>query len=179
MSESIYFSLYQKNPDYHVRIFESVDWTLGNGVNLEVSIIGKSHRVISRKGNDCLTEFITCFDHNLPENSLETKCLKPGIIHHKEYRYGDLKYRVNVKHISQVFNVMEDYTCFLGDISLSDTLTHVFTSSSGNSEVPVPFTGLALSSGTNTFYTVHTYPEIGNSIISSTNIKLSSLSIVK
>ena len=102
MSESIYFSLYQKTPDYCVRIFQSVDWTLGNGVNLEVSIIGKSHRVISRKGNDCLTEFITCFDHNLPENSLETKCLEPGIIHHHEYRYGDLKYRVNVKHISQV-----------------------------------------------------------------------------
>ena len=179
MSKSIYFSLYQKIPDYCVRIFQSVDWTLGNGVNLEVGIIGKSHRVISRKGNDCLTEFITCFDHNLPENSLETKCLKPGIIHHQEYRYGDLKYRVNVKHVSQVFNAMVDYTGFLGDVPLSDTLTHVFTSISEKSGVPLPFTGLALSSGTNTFYTVHTYPETGISIISSTNIELPSLSIVK
>ena len=177
MSESIYFSLYQKPPDYHVRIFESVDWTLGNGVTLEVSIIGKSHRVISRKGNDSLTEFITCFDHDLPENSLETKYLKPGITHHQEYRYGDLKYRVNVEHTSQVFNSMEDYTGFLGDVPLSDTLTHVFTGITEDSGMPLPFTGLALNSETNTFYTVHTYPEIDISIISSTNIELPSLSI--
>jgi hypothetical protein len=177
MSESIYFSLYQKPPDYHVRIFESVDWTLGNGVTLEVSIIGKSHRVISRKGNDSFTEFITCFDHNLPQNSLETKCLKPGIIHHQEYRYGDLKYQVNVKNVSQVFNTMEDFTDFLGDVSFSDTLTHVFTSISENSGMSLPFTGLALNAETNTFHTVHTYPEINISIISSTNIELPSLSI--
>ena len=179
MSASIYFSLYQKIPDYWVRIFRSVDWTLANGVILEVSIIGKSHRVISRKGNDCLTEFITCFDHNLPQNSLETKCLKPGIIHHQEYRYGDLKYRVNVEYTSRIFNAMEDFTGFLGGISLSDTLAHVFTSISENSGMPLPFTGLALSSETNTFYTVHTYPEIGTSIISSTSIELPSLFIVK
>ena len=179
MNKSIYFSLYQKIPDYFVRIFQSVDWTLSNGVSLKVSIIGKSHRVISRKGSDCLTEFITCFDQDLPENSLESKCLKPGIIHNQEYQYGDLKYRVNVKHVSQVFNAMDDYTGFLGDVSLSDTLTHVFTSISENSEVPLPFTGLVLSSETNSFYTVHTYPEIGISIISSTNIELPSLSIVK
>ena len=179
MGKSIYFSLYEKIPDYCVRIYQSGDWTLSNGVNLEVSIIGKSHRVISRKGNDCLTEFITCFDRDLPENSLETKYLKPGIIHHQEYRYGDLKYRVNVEHTSQVFNSMEDYTGFLGDVPLSGTLTHVFTSISEKSGVPLPFTGLNLSSETNTFYTVHTYPEIGISIISSTNIELPSLSIVK
>ena len=121
MSKSIYFSLYQQTPDYFVRIFQSVDWALSNGVTLKVSIIGKSHRVISRKGSDCLTEFITCFDHNLPENSLESKCLKPGIIHNQEYQYGDLKYRVNVEHVSQIFNAMDDYTGFLGDVSLSDT----------------------------------------------------------
>ena len=108
--------------------------------------------MISRKGSDCLTEFITCFDQDLPENSLESKCLKPGIIHNQEYQYGDLKYRVNVKHVSQVFNAMDDYTGFLGDVSFSDTLTHVFTSISENSEVPLPFTGLVLSSETNSFY---------------------------
>ena len=177
MSESIFFSLYQKIPDYCVRIFQSVDWAFANGVILEVSIIGKSHRVISRKGNDCLTEFITCFDHNLPQNSLETKCLKPGVIHHQEYRYGDLKYQVNVENVSQVFNAMEDFTDFLGDVSLSDTLTHVFTGITKESAMPLPFTGLALNSETNTFYTVHTYPEIDISIISSTNIELPSLSI--
>ena len=179
MSKSIYFSLYQKIPDYCVRIFQSVDWTLSNGVTLKVSIIGKSHRVISRKGDDCLTEFITCFDNNLPQNSLETKCLKPGVNHHQEYRYGNLKYRVKVEHTSQVFNAMEDYTGFLGEVSLSDTLTHVFASISENSEISLPFTGLALNSETNTFYTVHTYPEMGISIVSSTNIELPSLSIVK
>ena len=176
MSKSIYFSLYQKIPDYCVRIFQSVDWTLSNGVTLKVSIIGKSHRVISLKGDDCLTEFITCFDHNLPENSLETKCLKPGIIHNQEYQYGDLKYRVNVEHTSQVFNAMEDFTDFLGDVSLSDTLTHVFTGITEDSGMPLPFTGLALNSDTNTFYTIHTYPERGISIISRTAIDLPVLS---
>ena len=74
---------------------------------------------------------------------------------------------------------MEDFTDFLGDISLSDTLTHVFSSISENSGMSLPFTGLALNAGTNTFYTVHTYPEIDISIISSTNIELPSLSIVQ
>ena len=74
---------------------------------------------------------------------------------------------------------MEDFTDFLGDVSLSDTLTHVFTGITKESAMPLPFTGLALNSETNTFYTVHTYPEIDISIISSTNIELPSLSIVK
>ena len=104
---------------------------------------------------------------------------KTGYHSYQEYQYGDLKYRVNVEHVSQIFNAMDDYTGFLGDVSLSDTLTHVFTASSEDSEVPLPFTGLVLSSETNTFYTVHTYPEIGISIISSTNIELPDLSIVK
>ena len=75
MSEQIYFSLYQKVPDYCVRIFQSAHWVLGNGVNLEVNIIGKSHRVISRLAEDCLTEFITCFDQSLPEKALERVCV--------------------------------------------------------------------------------------------------------
>ena len=41
----------------------------------------------------------------------------------------------------------------------------------------VPFTGLALNSDTNTFYTVHTYPERGISITSRTVIVLPVLSI--
>ena len=52
MSEPIYFSLYQEVPDYYVRIFQSAKWVLDNGVKLEVNIIGKSHRVISRRGEE-------------------------------------------------------------------------------------------------------------------------------
>ena len=174
MSEQIYFSLYQEVPDYSVRIFQSAHWVLGNGVKLEVNIIGKSHRVISRLGEDCLTEFITCFDQNLPEQAMESVCLLPGIVHDREYRTGDLVYRVNVEHVPRVFKSMEEFTPLLGEIS--ETLTHEFMSSPDHSGVPLPFTGLALNSDTNTFYTVHTYPERGISIISRTAIDLPVLS---
>ena len=174
MSEQIYFSLYKEVPDYSVRIFKSTHWVLGNGVKLEVDIIGKSHRVISRRRENCLTEFITCFDQKLPEQALERVSLKPGIVHNREYRSGNLAYRVNVEHVSRLFNTMEEFTGSLGGVS--ETLTHEFMSSPGHSGSPLPFTGLALNSDTNTFYTVHTYPERGISIISRTSIGLSVLS---
>ncbi len=177
MSEQIYFSLYQKVPDYNIRIFQSAQWVLGNGVELEVNIIGKSHRVISRRGEDCLTEFITCFDQDLPEHALESVCLQPGIVHDREYRAGNLAYRVNVEHVSRIFNSMEEFTESLGEIS--ETLTHEFHSAPGHSGAPLPFTGLALNSDTNTFYTIHTYPERGISIISRTAIDLPVLSTAK
>ena len=174
MSEQIYFSLYQEVPDYCVRIFQNAHWVLGNGVKLEVNIIGKSHRVIIRRGNDCLTEFITCFDQSLPEQALERVCLQPGIVHDREYLSGNLAYRVNVEHVSRLFKTMEEFTNSLGGVS--QTLTHEFMNSPEHSGAPLPFTGLALNSDTNTFYTVHTYPERGISIISRTTIELSVLS---
>ena len=174
MSEQIYFSLYQEVPDYSVRIFQSAHWVLGNGVKLEVDIIGKSHRVVSRRGEDCLSEFITCFDQDLPEQAIERVWLQPGIVHDREYRSGSLAYRVNVEHVSRLFNTMEEFTDSLGEIS--ETLTHEFMSAPGHSGAPLPFTGLALNSDTNTFYTVHTYPERGISITSRTAIDLPVLS---
>ena len=126
MSEQIYFSLYQKVPDYCVRIFQSAHWVLDNGVNLEVNIIGTSHRVISRLGEDCLTEFITCFDQSLPEQALARVFLRPGIVHEREYRSNNLSYRVNVENISQVFSNMKEFTDSLDEIS--DTLMHEFIS---------------------------------------------------
>lgn len=174
MSEQIYFSLYQEVPDYCVRIFQSAHWVLGNGVKLEVNIIGKSHRVISRRGEDCLTEFITCFDQNLPGQALESVCLQPGIVHDREYRSGNLAYRVNLEPVSRVFNTMEEFTDSLGQIS--ETLTHEFMRAPGHFGAPLPFTGLALNSDTNTFYTVHTYPERDISIISRTTIHVPILS---
>ena len=174
MSEPIYYSLYQEVPDYCVHVFQSAHWVLGNGVKLEVNIIGKSHRVVSRRGEDCLTEFITCFDQDLPEQALESVCLLPGIAHDREYRSGNLAYRVSVGHVSRVFNSMEEFTESLGEIS--ETLTHEFNSAPGHSGAPLPFTGLALNSDINTFYTIHTYPERGISIISRTAIDLPVLS---
>jgi hypothetical protein len=177
MSDQIYFSLYEEVPDYFVRIFQSAHWVLGNGVKLEVNIIGKSHRVICRRGEDCLTEFITCFDQSLPEQTLEKVCLQPGIVHDQKYRSGNLAYQVNVEYASRIFNSMEEFTGSLGEFS--ETLTHQFMSSPGYTGSPLPFTGLALNSDTNTFYTVHTYPERGISIISRTTIDLSVLSTTR
>jgi hypothetical protein len=174
MSEQIYFSLYKDVPDYSVRIFKSAHWVLGNGVKLEVDIIGKSHRVISRRGKNCLTELITCFDQKLPEQALEKVKLQQSIVHDREYRFGNLAYKVNVEYASRLFNTMEEFTDSLGGVS--ETLTHVFMNSPGHSGSPLPFTGLALNSDTNTFYTVHTYPERNISIISRTTINISVLS---
>jgi S-adenosylmethionine/arginine decarboxylase-like enzyme len=174
MSEQIYFSLYKDVPDYSVRIFKSAHWVLGNGVKLEVDIIGKSHRVISRRGKNCLTELITCFDQKLPEQALEKVKLQQSIVHDREYRFGNLAYKVNVEYASRLFNTMEEFTDSLGGVS--ETLTHVFMNSQRHSGSPLPFTGLALNSDTNTFYTVHTYPERNISIISRTTINISVLS---
>ena len=176
MIEPIYFSLYEKVPDYRVRIFQSAHWVLDNGVALEVSIIGKSHRVISRRGKDCLTEFITCFDRKLPEQALERVCLQSGAVHDQEYRSGNLVYRVNVEQVFRLYHTMDEFLNSLGGISPVDVLTHEFVGMPGPPRTPPPFTGLALNSDTNTFYTVHTYPENGISIISRTNIGLPVLS---
>ncbi len=176
MSESIYFSLYQDVPDYSVRIFHTALWTLYNGVTLEASIIGKSHRVISRLGEDCLTEFITCFDRKLPEQALERVYLQSGAVHDREYQSGNLVYRVNVEQVSRLYNTMDEFLSSLGGVTPSDVLTHGFADPPGPPATPQPFTGLALNSDTNTFYTVHTYPERGVSIISRTTIGLLVLS---
>ena len=176
MIEPIYFSLYEEVPDYPVRIFQSAHWVLGNGVALDASIIGKSHRVISRFGKDCLTEFITCFDGKLPEQALERVCLKSGAVHDREYRSGNLVYRVNVEQVSRLYNTMDEFLNSMGGISPADVLTHGFAGAPGPPATPPPFTGLALDSEINTFYTVHTYPERGVSIISRTAIRLPVLS---
>ena len=176
MIEPIYFSLYEKVPDYRVRVFQSAHWVLENGVALEVSIIGKSHRVISRHGKDCLTEFITCFDQELPEQALERVCLQSGAVHDREYRSGNLVYRVNVEQVSRLYDTMDEFLNSLGGISPGDVLAHEFAGEPGSPGTPAPFTGLALNSDTNTFYTVHTYPERGVSIISRTTIGLPVLS---
>jgi hypothetical protein len=175
MIEPIYFSLYEKVPNYSVRIFKSTRWALENGVSLEVSIIGTSHRVISRSGEECLTEFITCFDRKLPENALDRVCLQVGVVHAREYRSGNLVYRVNVEQISKVYNTMNEFINSLGGITPVEVLTHEFAGMPGPSGTPPPFTGLALN--TNTFYTVHTYPESGTSIVSRTTIEQPVLSM--
>jgi hypothetical protein len=176
MIEPIYFSLYKKVPDYRVRIFQSTHWVLDNGVSLEVSIIGKSHRVISRLEQDCLTEFITCFDAKLPENALEKVRIQPNAVYDREYRSGKLAYQVNVEQVDRLYANMDEFLNSLGRISPTKILTHEFPGEPGFSATPPPFTGLALDSDTNTFYTVHTYPESSISIISRTTINLPVLS---
>ena len=170
MIEPIYFSLYEKVPDYCMRIFQSTHWVLDNGVALEASIIGGSHRVISRLGKDCLTEFITSFDRKLPKHALERVCLQSGAVHDREYRSGKLVYRVNVEQVSRLYNTMDEFLNSLGGFSPADVLTHEFAGVLGPPGTPPPFTGLALNSDTNTFYTIHTYPERGVSVISQTTI---------
>ena len=177
MIEPIYFSLYEKVPDYPVRIFQNAHWILDNGISLEASIIGKSHRVISRLGKDCLAEFITCFDPKLPENALEKVCLQSGAVHDREYRSGKLAYQVNVEQVDRLYGNMDEFLNSLGGFSPADVLTHEFAGVLGPPGTPPPFTGLALNSDTNTFYTVHTYPESGVSTISRTTIGLPVLSI--
>ncbi len=172
MSKPIYFSLYEEVPEYSVRVFQNASWVLDNGVTLAVSIIGKSHRMISRHGKDCLTEFITCFDQKLPGQALASVSLQPGVVHEQEYRSGKLTYQVNVEQVSRLYDTMDEFLNSVGVVSPANVLTHEFTGVPGSDRAP--FTGLALDS--NTVYTVHTYPERGISIISRTCIILPVLS---
>lgn len=176
MIEPIYFSLYEKEPDYSVRIFQSAHWTLDNGVEIEASIIGNSHRVFSHRGKDGFTEFITCFDRKLPGQALERVRLQSGAVHDREYRSGELVYRVNVEQVPRLYDSMDDFLNSLGGNTPADVLTHEFPVRRRTPGTPAPFTGLALNSGANAFYTVHTYPERGISIISRTVIGVPVLS---
>lgn len=176
MIEPIYFSLYEKAPDYCVRIFQSAHWTLDNGVEIEASIIGNSHRVFSHRGKDGFTEFITCFDRKLPGQALERVRLQSGAVHEREYRSGELVYRVIVEQVPRLYDSMDDFLNSLGGNTPADVLTHEFPVRRRTPGTPAPFTGLALNSGANAFYTVHTYPERGISIISRTVIGVPVLS---
>ena len=169
MTEEIYFSLYKHVPEYPVSIFAEANWVLGNQVELQTSIIGKSHRIISTGLNETFTEFISCDAEDMPNNYLDRIHLKPGAQHDLEYQTEAIKYRVKIDHLDRLFPDMESFLSSLPNPQGLQVLSHIFTSQN-EAKGMQPFTGLAVDTSANRFYTVHTYPESGFSIQSSSEL---------
>jgi hypothetical protein len=169
MTEEIYFSLYNHVPDYPVTLFGEAQWILENRVELQSSIIGKSHRIISTGLKETFTEFISCGAEAMPDNYLDRILLKAGAQHNLEYQTEAYKYRVKIDHLDRLFPDMESFLNSLPNSQSLQTLSHIFTSQNGTEGLQ-PFTGLAVDTSANRFYTIHTYPENGFSIQSSSEL---------
>jgi len=169
MTEEIYFSLYKHVPEYSVTIFGEANWVLENRVELQTSIIGKSHRIISHGLNESFTEFISCDGNEMPDNYLDRILLKAGAQHDLEYKTKAFNYRVKIDHLDRLFPDMESFLSSLPNRQGLQVLSHVFASQNGADGIQ-PFTGLAVDTLANRFYTVHTYPESGFSIQSSSEL---------
>jgi hypothetical protein len=169
MTEEIYFSLYKHIPEYPVTIFGEANWVLENQVELQTTIIGKSHRIISHGLKETFTEFISCDADAMPDNYLDRILLKPGAQHDLEYQTEAIKYQVKIDHLDRLFPDMESFLSSLPNPQGLQVLSHIFTSQNGPEDMQ-PFTGLAVDTSANRFYTIHTYPESGFSIQSSSEL---------
>ena len=169
MTETLCFSIYQEVPDHPVTVFNEARWTLNNRVELQTCIIGKSHRVISEREGQCFTEFISCDANEMPGNFLDRIHLQPGDTHDLEYRSGDFRYRVRIEHRPRLFRDVADFLQSIAAAPDVKVLSHVFQDPTGGRQSQ-SFTGLAVDSEGNRFYTVHTYPENGSSILSRTEL---------
>ncbi|MFQ5483622.1 MAG: DUF2617 family protein [Nitrospinaceae bacterium] len=165
----IFFSLYRGVPDHRFQVFQQTRWKLDNGVALEAHIIGKSHRIVSRLGKECFTEFIACFEPPPAPEVLDRVCLRSGVVHHAEHRSGNWVYQVEVEHAPGVYAAMDEFLNSLPGVAPTGVLQHTFENA-GEVTAARPFTGLAVDSAANAFYTVHTYPETDFSIVSRTAI---------
>lgn len=174
MPESIYFSLYKGIPDCPVTIFNQQQWTLANHLVLDTCIIGKSHRVTSQGKGMSVTEFIACSASEISEDSLDHFPLKAGESYAREYQVGNIKYAVDIDLVPRLYESMEDYLTSMGNIPGMKVLTHSFElEKAATDSRPDPFTGLAVDPAGNRFFTIHTYPENGMSIISETRLQYS------
>ena len=169
-TETVCFSLYRGEALIPVTVFKEKTWVLFQGVELQVSIIGKSHRIISRAGDQCLTEFIAYPWEEERFQPLDHFYLNTGEIYQKTYREGDWLYRVRIEVLPRLFNSMRDFLVSLQPAGrVWETLDHGFALIENRLSAG-PFTGIAVDPESHVFHTVHTYPECGHSIISRTEI---------
>jgi hypothetical protein len=169
MTDEIYFSLYKHVPEHPVTVFNEANWVLDNQVQLQTTIIGKSHRIISNGLKESFTEFISCDANEMPDNHLDRILLKPGAHHDLKYQTDGYKYRVQINHINRLIPNMESFLSSLPNPQELKTLSHIFTGQNDEKDSQ-PFTGLAVDTSANRFYTIHTYPESGFSIQSSSEL---------
>ncbi len=168
-AKAVCFSLYRGEAPIPVTVFKQKTWILLRGLELQVSIIGKSHRIISRIGNRCFTEFIAYLSGKESFQPLDYFLLNAGESHQKTYRDGDWFYRIWIDVIPHLFTGMQDFLSSLEPTGHSwETLDHGFEI--GTEGFMGPFTGIAVDPGGVVFHTVHTYPEYQQSIISRTEI---------
>ncbi|QPJ65132.1 MAG: DUF2617 family protein [Candidatus Nitrohelix vancouverensis] len=169
MDNQISFSLFRGFHDAPVSIFKRGAWALANGSRLDVAIIGQSHRIISQSGREVLTEFIACGPEQLVGDSIDQTPLQPGATHENEFTSAGFKYHYRIEVVNQLYIDMDAYRAALPTDAALQCISHGFENPSQNSQ-DAPFTGIAIDVRDNRFFTIHTYPENGFSILSETRI---------
>ena len=169
MNDKVCFSFYRGEPPIPVVVFKEKNWAFGYNLELRASIIGKSHRIVSRTGSQSFTEFISYPEGSESFDPVDYFPVVLGETHQKSYYEGDFSYQVHIEVIPKIFNNMTDFMRLL-DNREWQTLDHGF---GRTNEVTGPFTGIAADLAGNVFHTVHTYPEHGHSIVSRSEIHCS------
>ncbi|MFQ5673440.1 MAG: DUF2617 family protein [Nitrospinales bacterium] len=169
--ENIFYTIYKGNDASPVKVFRQGEWALENGVSLRAGIIGKSHRIICRANGDAFTEFIAYPIEEMTPNPLDYFPLHAGETYNKTYRAGGLLYHLNLRVRPVLFQTMNHFLESVGKHGGLEVLRYAFDTR--QPETSPAFTGIAVDIPENRFYTVHTYPEQGFSICSSSEVRSS------
>lgn len=169
MDELIYFSLYRGKPGFPVTVYKKARWVMENQALLDAEVIGQSHRITIQAGEKVFTELIACTASVESDNTLRHTRLEKGRNYSIDHREDDFRYQAEIEWAPKVFFNMEEFLQFMGAPTDLPVAVHRFK---GPDDLrnEVPFTGLALDSAANKFYTIHTYPEGGFSILSQSEI---------
>ena len=166
MSEKVYFSFYRGEPPIPVNVFKERRWVFNENVELCASIIGKSHRIISRTASGSFTEFIAYPERGELFKPIDFFEVNVGDTHQKSYRDGNFFYIVSIETIPLIFQNMADFVRSLEKRDW-EILNYDFEKTRAGKG---PFTGISVDLSRNVFHTVHTYPEHGYSIVSKSEI---------
>jgi hypothetical protein len=128
--------------------------------------------VTSQGEGTSITEFIACSAGEIAEGSLDHFPLSAGESYSREYQVGNIQYAVDIDLVPRLYESMEDFLTPMGNIPGMKVLTHSFEPEKAATDSR-PFTGLAVDPAGNRFFTIHTYPENGMSIISETRLQYS------
>ncbi len=145
-------------------------WTLANGIKIEASIIGQSHRIFCFHEDNYVTEYIACTEMDSKISALDSLALGPGIYHENSHKISGLVYEYQIEVVPILFDDMSAYCRAVSADSNVKIMERQFPAPSLALKDQKPFTGIAVDLSKNQFYTVHTYPESEFSIISRTRL---------
>jgi hypothetical protein len=171
LSHPITFSLYQGKHTAPVMVLCTAFWVLANGIEIEASIIGQSHRIYCNRSDDCVTEYIACTPMDSDIKALDSMSLEPGTRHADSKNISGLIYEYQMEVVPILFDDMSAYCQAISAGPHVEILQRQFPHHPESADQGQnPFTGIAVDPTANQFYTVHTYPESQFSIISRTRI---------